>query len=154
MTTTPDIEAAIAALRISESPNISAVAREFKIDRSRLSRLYRGIIRTREQFASERGFLSQEQDKKLVSFVKRLTDDGIPPTPKQVRQFAKELAGELPGKNWAADWLKRHANEIGSGYLKGFDLSRKKADNHWQYEAYFSLVIDPGNRRFCADFGS
>jgi hypothetical protein len=152
MATSADIDAAIAAVRASSSPNISAIARQFGIERTRLGRLATGVIRTKEQFQQDRGFLSKVQDEKLLNFVRRLTNDGLPPTAKQVRQFAKEIAGELPGKNWAADWLNRHKDEIGSGYLRGFDLARKKADNHWQYNAYFQLVIDQNCRCSLANF--
>jgi hypothetical protein len=99
MATTADIEAAIDSLRAAEAPNISQIAKEYGIERTRLSRLYRRVLRTKQQYDDERRFLNKEQDKKLVAFVKRLSEDGLPPTAKQVRHFAKELTGILPGKN-------------------------------------------------------
>jgi hypothetical protein len=143
MATTGDIEAAIAALRVAEKPNISQVARDYNIERTRLSKLFRGKISTREDFDANRQLLSPQQDRTLLELVKRLTKDGLPPTPKLVRQFAKDLSGILPGKNWPHRWLDRHQDELQSGHLRGFDLARKKADSFWQYKAYFDLVIAP-----------
>ena len=144
MATTQDIEAAIAALRASEAPNISAVAREYGIDRSTLSRRFNGVAASREDYDANRQLLTAKQDKYLLNLAKRLTSDGLPPSPKMLRQFAKDLSGELPGKNWAARWRQRHQNELGSKHLPGFDLARKKADNFWQYQAYFNLVFSLG----------
>lgn len=140
MATTSDIEAALAALRASDKPNISAVAREYNIERTRLGRLYHGQISTREEYNENRQFLSPHQNKILLNLVKRLTSEGLPPTPKMVRQFGKDLSGDLPGKNWPHRWLERHKDELKSGHLRGFDLARKKADSFWQYRAYFDLV--------------
>ena len=129
MTTTADIEAALAALRVAKQPNISEVAREFNIERTKLSRLYNGRIRTMEDYQANRQLLNPKHDQRLLQLVKNLTADGFPPTPKMVRQFAKNLCGNLPGKNWAQRWLARHDDELQSGYLRGFDLARKKADS-------------------------
>lgn len=141
MATKADIEAAIAALRAADKPNISAVAREYNIERTRLSRLYNGHIGLKEDYNSNRGLLSKQQDLQLVELVNRLTRDGLPPTPRMVRQFCKDLCGKLPDKNWPHRWLARHKDNINSGLLQGFDLDRKKADNFWQYRAYFKLVF-------------
>jgi hypothetical protein len=141
MTTTTDIEAAISELRAQERPNVAEIARKYNIERTRLNRLFKGTISTKEAYDERRGLLSQQQDRRLVDLVKRLTRDGLPPTPKTVRQLAKDLSGILPSKNWPNRWLKRHAKEIDSRHLKGFDLDRKKADSFWQYNAYFELVF-------------
>jgi hypothetical protein len=141
MATTEDIEAALAELRVTEEPNISQVATKFNIERTKLSRLYNGRIGTMEAYQANRQFLTPNQDQRLLQLVKKLTADGLPPTPKMVRQFAKDMSGELPGKNWASRWLDRHNDELQSGHLRGFDLARKKADSYCQYQAYFELVI-------------
>jgi hypothetical protein len=151
MASTADIEAAIAELRASERPNIAEVARKHGIERTRLGRLFKGTHITREAYLVANTFLSPQQDRHLVELLNRLTRDGIPPTPKTVRQLARDLCGKLPSRNWPHRWLERHGKEIDSGYMKGFDLERKKADSFWQYSAYFQLVISLFNCKFDAD---
>jgi len=141
MATTGDIEAAIATLRAAENPNVSQVARDYNIERTRLSKLFRGKISTHEDYNANRQLLLPQQDRTSLELVKRLTRDGLPPTPKLVRQFAKDLSGIQPGKNWPHRWLERHEDELQSGNLRGFDLARKKVDSFWQYRAYFDLMI-------------
>jgi hypothetical protein len=150
MATTADIEAAIAELRAAEKPNISATASKYNIRRTRLSRLYNGQITTREDYKANKRFLSKEQDKKLLDFVNRLTREGLPSTPKIVRQFAKDISRRLPGKNWPRDWLDSYKDELQSSHLKGFDLDCKKADSFWQYKAYFELVFTSLTPKACA----
>ncbi len=91
MTTTQNIELAIAELRAAKKPNIAATARKYKIERTRLHRLFKGTIGTREQFIESKQLLSQQQDLRLLKVLNRLTKDGIPPTPKIVRQLAHDL---------------------------------------------------------------
>ena len=131
MATTRNIEAALAVLRAADKPNISAVAKEYNIERTRLGRLYKGQITIWDDYVVNCQLLSPQQNKTLLQLVKRLTSDGLPPTPKMVRQFAKDLTGSLPGRNWPHRWLKRNHAELQSDYLKGFDLARKKADSFW-----------------------
>jgi hypothetical protein len=147
MATRADIEAAIAALRAADKPNISAVAREYNIERTRLSRLYNGRIGLKEDYDDNRGLLSKQQDLQLVELVNRLTRDGLPPTPRMVCQFCKDLCGKLPNKDWSHCWLARHKDDVDSGLLKGFDLDHKKADSFWQYRAYFKLVFAPSTHK-------
>jgi hypothetical protein len=152
MATTADIDAALAELRVSDKPNVSAVARKYNIEVTRLWRLYNCKTTTLDDYNANRGLLSPQQDKFLLELVRRLTSNGLPPTPKLVRQFAKDLSGNTPGKNWPSRWLKRHQDQLGSGYLEGFDLDRKKADSFWQYRAYFELVVALIIHETCADF--
>ena len=70
-----------------------------------------------------------------------------------MRQFALNICGKWPGKNWVSGFVKRHQVQITSQYLVGFDITRKKADNWWLVNHYFELVkrkqeeyeIEPGN---------
>ena len=105
MATTTDIAAALAALRAAEKPNISQVARDYNIERTRLSKLFRGKISTLKDYNADRQFLSPQQDRTLLELVKRLTNNSLPPTLKLVRQFAKDLSRSLPRKNWPHHWL-------------------------------------------------
>jgi hypothetical protein len=141
MATNADIEAAIAELRAARRPNVAEIARKYNIERTRLHRLFKGTISTKQAYDERRGLLSLQQDRRLLDLVNRLTRDGLPPTPKTVRQLAKDLCGTWPSKNWPHRWFERHERELDSGHLRGFDLDRKKADSFYQYKAYFDLVM-------------
>jgi hypothetical protein len=56
------------------------------------------------------------------------------------RRFASEITGKLPGRMWFSRWLKANGKQLDSRYLIPADLSRKKADNWWQYELYFKRL--------------
>jgi hypothetical protein len=57
-----------------------------------------------------------------------------------VRNFAHDICGIWPAKNWPGRFSERWKDELASGYLSGIDLSRKKADNEYQYGQYFQKV--------------
>ena len=151
MATKADIEAAINEIRADADSNIAHIADKHGIERTRLSKLNSGTIGLKEDYDDRRGLLSKPQDLKLLELVNRLTREGIPPTPKIVSQFCRDLCGKLPGKNWPRQWVMRHQGELDSGVLKGFDLDRKKADSFWQYRAYFELVLPHPDRKACTN---
>ncbi|XTI94147.1 hypothetical protein V2W45_926015 [Cenococcum geophilum] len=46
----------------------------------------------------------------------------------------------MPGKLWAYRWIEHYKDQIGVGYLKPLDASRKQADSAQYYKAYFYLI--------------
>ena len=65
---------------------------------------------------------------------------GLPPSNEMLRNFAKEIVGTKPGKNWPSCWLKAHSNKVISHYTTGMDASYKKADSAFKYLLYFELL--------------
>jgi hypothetical protein len=69
-----------------------------------------------------------------------------------LRNFAKKIPGNKPGKCWPHRFLKRHEDELVSRYTSGIDSSRKRADSAYKYALYFVLMarkikkygIEPG----------
>jgi hypothetical protein len=137
------IDEALAALSLQDVPNYTATAKEFKVNRSTLSRRHRGKTAEKGSKPSSIALLSDKQQKGLVSYINELTNRGIPPTTTMVRQFACDISGKRPGKNWVYRFIQSERNTLQSAYLKGVDLHRKKADNTYQYQLYFDLVCDP-----------
>ena len=134
------IEAALAELALQETPNYSATARKFSISRSTLSRRHRGITAARGVVPHNNTLMSQEQLKGLIKYIDELTNRGLPPTNAMIRRFARDISGQWPGKNWVYNFVKSEKNTLRSGFLSGADMSRKKADNIYQYRLYFDLV--------------
>jgi transposase-like protein len=86
------IERAIAHLRAQKEPNIAATAREFDAARETLSRRFHRKTTSRAQAASTHHMkLSQAQEEALVAHIIKLSDRELPPTPRIVRNLAKEL---------------------------------------------------------------
>ena len=135
------LEAALASLELSDSVNYPQTAKEYGVDPDTLRRRHQGKQVSRHQATFEsRSLLTEAQEQVLISHIKRLTERGIPPTPQMVRNFAAEIGKKRPGKNWVYEFNRRHADELDSRYLKGFDFNRKHADRLESYEAWFQLV--------------
>ena len=91
-------------------------------------------------YHQSRQLLNPQQEKDLVEYINQLTEKGIPPTPSMVRNFAQDICGKRPGKNWSQGFCIRHKDTIQGGYLNNLDRQRKDADTEASYKYYFALV--------------
>jgi hypothetical protein len=57
-----------------------------------------------------------------------------------LENFAREISGKEPGKNWASWWKKAYLDKVISLYSSGIDMDRKKADSAHKYALYFALL--------------
>ena len=140
MATTGDIEAALAAISLQETPNYSQIARDFNVHRLQLYRRHKGLCRSINEAHEYQKLLSNPQQRVLIEHINELSGRGIPPTPSMVRVFAWEISGQWPGNNWVARFVESNRSELKSAYLSGFDLKRKKADNYYLIKKYFEIV--------------
>jgi hypothetical protein len=131
---------ALRSLKPGETPNISLVARTFGVDRSSLSRRFRGISGSKEAQYDNQRLLNNAQSKALIKWINQLTERGLPPTNAMLENFAREISGKEPGKNWVSRWKKAHSDKVISLYSDGLDLDRKKADSAYKYALYFALI--------------
>ena len=134
------IEQAINDLNLQEVPNITETSKKYGVNRSTLSRRWRGKTVSTEVSHENKSLLNNQQKKTLINEINRLSAAGTPPTPAMVRVFAFNLAGVWPGIHWVDRFEQSHKNEIASVYLKGFDISRKKADSWVELKKYYDLV--------------
>jgi hypothetical protein len=141
-TTMAPIDDAVDDLNSQKTPRIAQTAKKYGVNRSTLSRRFHGITKPKAEAIEQQSLLTQQQQSTLVKYINTLSDDGIPPTNAMVRNFAEEIAKRRPGKNWVYRFVNAHSHQLKSGYLSAFDLSRKKADNIYDYELYFKLVCD------------
>jgi hypothetical protein len=54
-----------------------------------------------------------------------------------LRNFAKEITGNKPGKLWPGRFIKRHQHDLISTYTTAIDAARKRADSAYKYTLYF-----------------
>jgi len=134
------IEAALADLALQDSPNYTATAKKFNINRSTLSRRHRDKTASVKESKQTTSILSNQQEKELIRYINKLTERGIPSPNAMIRVFAYNISGKQPGKNWSYEFVRRHSDILQSKFLQGADLERKKADNAYQYQLYFDLV--------------
>ncbi|EED19172.1 F-box domain protein [Talaromyces stipitatus ATCC 10500] len=120
--------------------NFTLVAKMYGVDRTTLSRRYRGVTGSKEAHYDNQRLLNDHQSKKLIQWIEILCEKGLPPTPYMIANFAHEITGRNPGKNWASRWLNKHPNALVSRYSTGIDRNRKRADCAWSYALYFELI--------------
>ena len=135
------IDKALDDLASQDKPNYAATAEKYGVHRSTLSRRHRKITTSREiATANFKSLLTPQQEKELVEYINKLSVFGLPPVVSMVRNFAYDIGKKTPGKNWPTRFIERHRIILDSGFLKGFNLSRKKADSLEVYRRYFKLV--------------
>ena len=86
--------AAIEALGPGESFTYADIARRYGVQRSTLSRRHRGVEGTSEAQAINQQKLNPQQEYKLVLYINKLNERGLPPTRDIIRNFASEVAKE------------------------------------------------------------
>lgn len=134
------IDDALKALGSQEAPNYSEYARIFKCNRTTLARRHQGLQGTIQSANENRSLLNHQQQLDLVKYINTLSARGLPPTNIMVNNFAKEICGKQPGKNWCTGFIKAYSKILESDYLQGLDSNRKKADSVTMYSRYFSKV--------------
>ena len=135
------MDSALAALRAKEGKNVLATAKAHDVERMTLKRRYDGTHLSHAQAASMyRRKLNDAQEEELVRYIKELTDKGLPPTSKMIKNIAEEIACDSVGKNWIEGFLKRHENELTSRHLANIDFRRKKCERKDFFETFYQLV--------------
>ena len=134
------------ALKASESQepgeyvNYTQIAKHYGVNRATVSKRHRGVQQSKEPKIESQLLLSHIQSEQLIKWTNGLTERGLPPPQGMVSNFAKEISGTEPGKNWISRWVTAHKEELVSKYATGLDRQRKKADSAEKYEAYFKLL--------------
>jgi hypothetical protein len=137
------IDDAIAALQGPDPPSITQAAKDYKVNRSTLSRRFRGVTTSKDLATANRSLLSKTQQITLINYINKLCDQGLPPTCAMVRNFVEEIAKRRPGHNWVHRFNKSYSDILSSGYLAGADYQRTQADSWRNYSRYFELVCGP-----------
>ena len=139
-TTMDSIGKALQALTLQDKPNISATAREYNVDRSTLSRRFKKGSVSRQTKCENQGLLPLQQERTLVLYINKLTENGIPPTPSMIHNFVNDIVQKQPGKGWSHRFCKRWKQTLDSKFLTTYDSTRFKADSEHSYKLYFDLV--------------
>ena len=135
------IELALADLNQQEKPNILATAKKYQLVTSTLSRRFQGKTVSYAAASSEfKQRLTNAQEEVLIQRINQLTDRGLPPTVRIVRNLAEEVLGGPVGKNWTGYFVKRYKDRLRSLYLGNLDSKRVKAEYAPAFEYFYALV--------------
>jgi AraC-like DNA-binding protein len=135
------IKAAITDLESQNRPNIKATAKKWEINRSTLSRRFRGETGSnRDANSYARRQLTDVQEETLIKHINNLSNRGLPPTPQIVKNIAEEIAYVKLGPNWVSRFCKRHRDQLTSVYLRTIDHKRKIADNSRYFRHFYDTV--------------
>ena len=135
------IDKAVDDLNRQLVPNIRATAREYQLVESTLRRRWKGqTLSIRDAISEYQQRLTNAQEEALIHQINRLTDRGLPPTPRIVRNLAEEIIGGSVSKNWTSNFVKRHKDEIKSLHLCSIDIKRNKAEYAPVIKQFYDLV--------------
>ena len=140
-TNNAQIELAIADLNRQLKPNYDRTAKAYGLVTSTLRRRHKGITMSREAAKSEYWQnLTSAQEEVLIGRINYMTDRAIPPTPAFVKSLAEEIIQRPIGKNWVAEFVKRHQDRLKSVYLRNIDQKRVKSEYAPSYQLCYDLV--------------
>jgi Tc5 transposase DNA-binding domain len=107
------IEAAIADLESQDHQNIAATAKKWGVARETLSKRFRGeTVSNQEANSYARRQLTDTQEKTLIQYINKLSNQGLPPTPQIVKNLAEEITNAKLGPNWVSRFCKRHQKDL------------------------------------------
>jgi hypothetical protein len=133
-------EQAIQELNQGIHKTISAAAIANGLNRTTLSRRFKGVQESASHKAQNQQLLTPPQEQRLILHIKSLSRRGLHPTPAIVRNLAQEICGTEPGRNWSHRFVHRHSKVLGSDYCERLDRQRFKADYKQSYIEYFELL--------------
>ena len=80
------------------------------------------------------------QEETLIKHINSLTDRGMPPTSRIVRNLAEEMIGGPVGKNWTGDFVNG-TKQAYKPYFRNIDSQRIKAEYAPSFKHFYDLVI-------------
>ena len=93
------IDEAVDFTASQEFSNYAEIARQFKVERLTLWRRVKGLCVSKDESDKKKGLLSPAQTDFLLDYIKRLSQNGLPPTPTMVRSFVIDITGKAPRIN-------------------------------------------------------
>lgn len=145
---------AVAALKAQELESddgvprrsLRAIAKQFGVSRSTLSKRMRGQ-RSAAEFNASRQKLLPTEERVLADFVKESADRGFPLTHKHIDFYANALLHtrlgpdyEPVGEQWTNRFLERFHDELQMHWSRPLDMQRAQSLNPEAVAAWFDLV--------------
>ena len=136
------MELALADLAKQDTSNIMATSKLYGVPPKTLSNRFNCKTVSQQEATSEHHqCLSSAQEEALITLINRLTNRGLPPTNSIVKNLAEEMIGRRVGKNWSAQFVKRHEGCLTSRFLRNIDKKRQNAEYAPIFKHFFDLVM-------------
>jgi hypothetical protein len=136
------MELAMADLTNQTKPNYKATAEKYSVGRTTLRQRYLGQTLSIQAAASKyRQRLTLVQEETLIKHINSLTNRGLPPTSRIVRNLAEEMIDGPVGKNWTGDFVRRYKDRLISLHLRNIDSQRVKAEYVPSFKQFYDLVL-------------
>jgi len=141
MDSSKDLDTALAELGKLDTQNFAAAAKKHRVDRTTLSRRFRGVTRSRQEAVSiSKKLLTNSQEEVIINFINRQASRGLYLTSRLLKSMVEHFLGREINKNWPGDFLRRYTTEIKGVYLSGFDKSRHAAESAANTKHFFENV--------------
>ena len=141
------IRSALADLDSQSKPNYTVTAKKWSLERTTLAKRHKGqTVSKQAAIAQHHQRLNARQEEVLIEHINRLTDRGMPPTSRIVRNLAEEMISLPVCKNWTAGFVRRHKDQLKSLYLCTIDNMRKKSEYAPLFKHFYDLVKYPISR--------
>jgi hypothetical protein len=132
---------ALADLREQAKPNYAGTARKYGLKRVTLYDRATGKSMSHQAATSMyHQRLTNAQEDVLIDRINYLSNRGIPPTSQMVRNLAEEMIGDVVGKNWTGEFVRRHSDKLMSVYLRNIDRARQTAEYVPVFQQFYDLV--------------
>jgi hypothetical protein len=115
------------AIAYLESPEegadftLTQIADRHGVNRSTLSRRWRGLTGPRSDGYAQQQLLNPQQEDELVRYIEDLTAKSLPPTRQMIRNFASEISGIYVGEAWVSRFLHRHHDMLTTKWSTAID---------------------------------
>jgi AraC-like DNA-binding protein len=96
------IEAVIAAIELlepGEQFSYCQLAKEFACSRTTLVQRHQDLASSRSTMAKNQQALHLQEEQELLQYIKKLTEEGLPPTQAVIECFGLDIAKKELGKN-------------------------------------------------------
>jgi hypothetical protein len=117
-------------------------ATKWGVDRSTLSRRHRGVSRSMTAGHDTLKNLNTIQQQELVQHIRRLTEQGLPPTREMIRNFGSAIAIKPVSKSWVTRFINENHVHLISRWSTDMDHTRHRADSGLKYKQYFDALFD------------
>jgi hypothetical protein len=135
------IELAMADLANQTKPNYMATARKYGVARITLRDRFLGQSLSIQAATSKyHQKLTLVQEETLIKHINSLTDRGLSPTSRIVRNLAEEIIDGPIGKNWTGTFVRRYKDRLTSLHLRTMDNQRIKAEYAPSFKQFYDLV--------------
>ena len=104
------LEAALEDARAADAAGelvYQEIADKHGVERSTLSRHYRGVVGTMEEKAVNQQLLTPTEELELVTYIEQLIVQHLPPTRDIIANFALEIVKRDVSEHWVSGFLTR-----------------------------------------------